>query len=552
MERQERLKIVEMERRERREEMERRERLEREEGQERLEKEKLAFQHEMEMKKLEVQMQLGLVSGSEKHGENFDVTKHIRLVPPFQETNLEKYFLHFEKVEESLKWPKEYWAMLLQSVLLGKAREIYTQLTVEQASNYDTVKELIRKGYELVLEAYRKKFRKCLRMSNQTYIEFARTKEQLFDRWCSLQKVDKDHDRLRQVVLIEEFKRCIHSDVRTFINEQKAETLEEAARLADDYSLTHKFVFEEKPSGFTSSQGQNLPTALRNPQKENPNQRQTYRSSSRPSSTSFIQNKPEVARKPFKSITCYYCRREGHLMSECPEKLKTRRQQGHPDSKPTGFIAASRLTPVTREDFKMGIPEEEPFCQEVSSTRRHVMEMFEPFIHEGSVALSSDLSDAVSVKILRDTGASQSLLLAETLPFSEKSSTGASVLFKGVNSFEYSPVPPHTVYLSSNLVSGPVNVGLGSSLPFEGIQLLLGSDLAGDKVVMNPIVTDVPCVEQLPDPVEKEIPDLYPACAVTRAMNKKKLSDEDKVVDIASSAKFSKELSQRMCREQSH
>ncbi|PFX11776.1 hypothetical protein AWC38_SpisGene24381 [Stylophora pistillata] len=200
-EREMRLKIVEMERQERREEMERKERLERKERQERLEKEKLAFQHEMEMNKLEVQIQLGLVSGSEKHRENFDVTKHIRLVPPFQETDVDKYFLHFEKVAESLKWPKEYWAMLLQSVLL----------------------------------------------------EFARTKEQLFDRWCSSQKVNKDHDRLRQVVLIEEFKRCILSDVRTFINEQKAETLEEAARLADDYSLTHKVVFEEKPSGFTSS-----------------------------------------------------------------------------------------------------------------------------------------------------------------------------------------------------------------------------------------------------------------------------------------------------------
>lgn len=82
-------------------------------------------------------------------------------------------------------------------------------------------------------------------------------------------------------------------------------------------------------------------------------------------------------------------------------------------------------------------------------------------------------------------------------------------------------------------MSGPVNVGLGSSLPFEGIQLLLGNDLAGDKVVINPIVTDVPCVEQLPDPVEKEIPNLYPACAVTRAMKKKILSDEDKDVDIA-------------------
>ena len=135
-------------------------------------------------------------------------------------------------------------------------------------------------------------------------------------------------DRLRQVILIDEFKRCIHSDVRPFINEQKAETMEEAARLADDYSLTHKVAFEEKPSNFSSPRGQNLPTALRNPQKENPNQRQTYGCSSRPSSTSFTQNKPAVARKPFKLITCYYCRREGHLMSECPEKLKTRRQQG--------------------------------------------------------------------------------------------------------------------------------------------------------------------------------------------------------------------------------
>ena len=92
------------------------------------------------------------------------------------------------------------------------------------------------------------------------------------------------------------------------------------------------------------------------------------------------------------------------------------------------------------------------------------MQMFQPFIHEGSVSLSSDMSEAVSVKILRDTGASQPLLLAETLPFSEKSSTGTSVLIREVNSSDYTPVPLHTVYLSSDLVSGPVNVGLGSSL----------------------------------------------------------------------------------------
>ena len=111
------------------------------------------------------------------------------------------------------------------------------------------------------------------------------------------------------MVLIEEFKRCIHSDVRTFINEQKAETLEEAARLEDDYSLTHSLDFEEKPSKFSSPRGQNLLAALRNPQKQNLNQEQTYGSSLRPISTSFIQNKLAIARRPFKSITFYHVRR---------------------------------------------------------------------------------------------------------------------------------------------------------------------------------------------------------------------------------------------------
>jgi hypothetical protein len=72
---------------------------------------------------------------------NFDVTKNIRLVPPFQEKEVDKYFLHFEKAAENLKWPREHWTLLLQSVLIGKAREIYTQLTVEQSSNYVNVKE---------------------------------------------------------------------------------------------------------------------------------------------------------------------------------------------------------------------------------------------------------------------------------------------------------------------------------------------------------------------------------------------------------------------------
>ena len=106
-------------------------------------------------------------------GTHFDVFKHIRLVPPFQEKEVDKYFLHFEKVAENLKWPKEHWTLPLQSVVIGKARKIYTQLSLEQSSDYDKVKELILKAYE----AYRQKFRNCRKENDQTHVEFAKTKK---------------------------------------------------------------------------------------------------------------------------------------------------------------------------------------------------------------------------------------------------------------------------------------------------------------------------------------------------------------------------------------
>ena len=75
--------------------------------------------------------------------------------------------------------------------------------------------------------------------------------------------------------------------------------------------------------------------------------------------------------------------------------------------------------------------------------------------------------------------------------------------------------------MSSDLVTELVDIGIKPSLPFKGVHLLLGNDLAGDKVVVNPPVTDTQNIGQTDDPIEQEIPDLYPSCAVTPAMAKK-------------------------------
>ena len=56
------------------------------------------------------------------------------------------------------------------------------------------------------------------------------------------------------------------------------------------------------------------------------------------------------------------------------------------------------------------------------------MEIFEPFIHDGFVSLKNYFykDNATPIKILRDTGSSQSLLLTDTLPFSDDSYLGSN------------------------------------------------------------------------------------------------------------------------------
>ena len=88
------------------------------------EKEAATSEHELKM------AGLGKHSPSDK-ASAIDPTRNIRLVLPLQEKEVDKYFAHFEKVADSLNWPKESWVLLLQSVLVGKAQEIYGSLSVE-------------------------------------------------------------------------------------------------------------------------------------------------------------------------------------------------------------------------------------------------------------------------------------------------------------------------------------------------------------------------------------------------------------------------------------
>ena len=84
----------------------------------------------MKMREAEMKFQLELLQKKSDLGalapeenkceEKFDFAKNSKLVPEFDETDPDEFFLHFEKVALGRKWPKECWPALMQTALKGK------------------------------------------------------------------------------------------------------------------------------------------------------------------------------------------------------------------------------------------------------------------------------------------------------------------------------------------------------------------------------------------------------------------------------------------------
>ncbi len=88
-------------------------------------------------------------------------------------------------------------------------------------------------------------------------------------------------------------------------------------------------------------------------------------------------------------------------------------------------------------------------------------------------------------------------------------------------------VPLHTVCLKSDIV---VSLAVHPQLPVEGVDLILGNDLAGGTVFPRPVVSYKPSTTNKTDLAEN-FPSAFPACAVTSAQSKK----FEEVVDLSNS-----------------
>ncbi|XP_043962798.1 uncharacterized protein LOC122825436 isoform X2 [Gambusia affinis] len=409
---------------------------------------------------------------SDKH--KFDVSKNIALVPVFRESEVDSYFNAFERIAVALEWPKEMWAVLMQCKLIGKAQEVVSSLSTEEGMKYEVLKKSILRAYELVPEAYRQKFRNHKRSSGQTYVEFAREKGLLFDKWCAASEVKGDFESLRQLILLEDFKNTLPERLVVFLNEQKVASLSKAAIVADEFMLTHKNVFVSVPRA----------DKVLNIRQQKPDPTQSEAKAKQQSLS------PREVRE------CFYCHKKGHVIADCLS------------------LKSKALTTQTK-----GVGLLKNVLHSSNQTAKNENELdpcFIPFVTQGLVSLTGDPKDGRQVKILRDTGGSQTIIREGILSLPVMSSCQSRVVVQGIG-MTFVSAPLHNIHLDSSLVSGFCRVAVLPTLPIKGIDLILGNDLAGGKVLPVPEVLDTPDTSVVFEPM----PNIFPACVVTRAQSKK-------------------------------
>ena len=214
-------------------------------------------------------------------------------------------------------------------------------------------------------------------------------------------------------------------EVRVHLSERKTDVTYEMVALADEYILTHRKTKEKLYTGSRVKFKEELSPEGR-PKEEN---RRTFQSSSR-------------------TVVCYKCGKAGHIAIRCqlgkgPERNQTQSE------KPQGAVTTTRGNQSYRPWTKKGM-------------------------------IRGPHGGPVEVSILRDTGASQSLLLRNKLPKGVIEATRETVMIEGIGGKRVK-IPLCKITLKSQWKSGPIKVGVVEKLPMKGISLILGNEVKTKK-----------------------------------------------------------------------
>lgn len=159
-------------------------------------------------------------------------------LPPFEDgkDNMDSYLHRFERYATAQNWDPANWGANLSALLKGKALDVFSRLPVEQALNFEELKKALLKRFEKTEEGFRKAFRSARPEGGETFTQFSLRLDNYFERWVEMTKTEKTYERLKDLVIRDQFIYCCGRDLALFLKERIPTSLNDMAKLADQFA----------------------------------------------------------------------------------------------------------------------------------------------------------------------------------------------------------------------------------------------------------------------------------------------------------------------------
>ena len=173
-----------------------------------------------------------------------------------EETDKIDYYLkHFERVASYEGWDIASYPMYLNTLLTGKAREVYCRLPLALANDYRYLKKALLAKYQLTVDDYRRKFFSVKQVNGESCTNLCGDLEFNLDQWLELSNIEKTFEGLRALLLREQFLYSCKKDMALFLKVRAPVDQKSMLDMAINYERAHTYVGYEEAQPISNQGG---------------------------------------------------------------------------------------------------------------------------------------------------------------------------------------------------------------------------------------------------------------------------------------------------------
>ena len=149
-------------------------------------------------------------------------------LPYFDESKdkMDSYLSRFEKYATANEWKKSVWAAYLSALLKGRALDVYDRLSVDDAADYEKLKEALLKNFDMTERGFRKKF-------HLTFIQFSSRLRSYLNEWLKMAKIEESYEAVCDFFARDQYLDSCSRELYVHLKPKSFKNLDEMAKEAD-------------------------------------------------------------------------------------------------------------------------------------------------------------------------------------------------------------------------------------------------------------------------------------------------------------------------------